>query len=96
MAAHYAALAAHTVAEDAFATVDAIVAEGAEAMVAGSMGGTVRATGRSFRSPFALRLSVDGDGLICRMCVYEDSLAVAAACQPDASDSFKPTGDAAA
>lgn len=56
-----------------------IVVDGTEAMPAGRLGGTVRATGKSFRSPFAMRLTVE-EGLITRYRVYEDSLAIAAAC----------------
>ncbi|MDT0342186.1 nuclear transport factor 2 family protein [Streptomyces litchfieldiae] len=96
VAAHYADIAAHTVPEHATAVVDAVVVDGAEAMVAGRLGGTVRATRRPFHSPFALRITVDGAGLISRMCVYEDSLAIADACGADVSDSFKTAGGAAA
>lgn len=51
-------------------TVDSVVVEGAEAMLTGHLAGVVRATGKSFRSPFAMRLTV------------EDSLAIAEACTP--------------
>lgn len=69
---------------EGWATVGAIVVDGAEAVVTGELGGRVAATGKTFRSPFALRLTVE-DGLITRHHVYEDSLAVAAACTPDAT-----------
>ncbi|MEE1798763.1 nuclear transport factor 2 family protein [Streptomyces sp. JV176] len=62
-------------------SVDVLVADGAEAALSGRLAGTVRGTGRSFRSPFAMRLTVE-DGLITRYRVYEDSLAIAAACTP--------------
>ncbi|MZE79547.1 ketosteroid isomerase [Streptomyces sp. SID5475] len=84
VAGHWADLAAHTVSGDGWATVGAIVVDGAEAVVTGELGGTVAATGKTFRSRFALRLTVE-DGLITRHHVYEDSLAVAAACTPDAA-----------
>ncbi|MER7787785.1 nuclear transport factor 2 family protein [Streptomyces sp. NPDC097640] len=64
-------------------TVDAVVVEGTEAMVTGVLAGTVRATGKRYRSPFAMRVTVE-DGLITRYRVYEDSLMFAAACTPDA------------
>jgi ketosteroid isomerase-like protein len=62
-------------------SVDAVVADGKEAMIAGQLAGTVRTTGKTFRSPFAARLTVE-DGLITGYRVYEDSLAIAAACTP--------------
>ncbi|MET8011156.1 nuclear transport factor 2 family protein [Streptomyces sp. NPDC005271] len=62
-------------------TVDAIVVEGTEAMLTGQLAGTIRATGRPYRSPFAMRLTVE-DGLITRYHLYEDSLAIATACAP--------------
>ncbi|MBQ0987320.1 nuclear transport factor 2 family protein [Streptomyces sp. F63] len=83
VAGHWTDLAAHTVSGEGWATVDAVVVDGAEAVVTGELGGTAGATGKTFRSPFALRLTVE-DGLITRHHVYEDSLAVAAACTPGA------------
>ncbi|MFJ2174743.1 nuclear transport factor 2 family protein [Streptomyces sp. NPDC087851] len=62
-------------------SVDVLVADGAEAALSGLLAGTVRGTGKSFRSPFAMRLTVE-DSLITRYRVYEDSLAIAAACTP--------------
>ncbi|MFJ8000527.1 nuclear transport factor 2 family protein [Streptomyces sp. NPDC096310] len=62
-------------------SMDVLVADGAEAALGGRLAGTVRRTGKSFRSPFAIRLTVE-DGLITRYHVYEDSLAIAAACTP--------------
>ncbi|MEU5639604.1 nuclear transport factor 2 family protein [Streptomyces milbemycinicus] len=64
-------------------TIDVIVVEEAEAMVTGTLAGTVRATGKRYRSPFAVRVTVE-DGLIVRYCVYEDSRMFAEACTPDA------------
>lgn len=79
---HWVELAAHTVADEGGAQIDALVIEGAEAVLTGHLHGTVRATGKQFRSPFALRLTVQ-DGEIVRHHIYEDSLAIAAACTPD-------------
>lgn len=79
VAAHFAELAAGTLPEEAGSTIEAVVVEGGDAVVTGRLSGVVRATGKPFASPFALRLFVD-DGLITAYRVYEDSLAVAAAC----------------
>ncbi|WKX71841.1 nuclear transport factor 2 family protein [Streptomyces sp. XD-27] len=81
VAGHWADLDAHTVPEAAEVTLEAFLVDGPEAVLTGHVAGTVRATGKTFRSPFALRLTVE-DGLIVRHHVYEDSLAVAAACTP--------------
>lgn len=78
-AAQAAELAEHTVAEDARACVDAVLVDGADAVLFGQLSGTVRATGRSFAGPFALRLTVEG-GRITRHHLYENSVSVAAAC----------------
>ncbi|MFD9908770.1 nuclear transport factor 2 family protein [Streptomyces sp. NPDC059063] len=72
-------LARHTVAEDARASVDTYLVTGQDAIVMGHLSGTVRATGKSFEGPFALRLTVE-DGRITRHHLYENSLSVAAAC----------------
>jgi uncharacterized protein len=91
--AHYAELAAHTVPEAAVATVEAVIVEGTDAVVTGRLGGVVRATGRAFRSPFVLRITVEGGegGEITRMHIHEDTRAIA-----DAADSFKTAGQGAA
>ncbi|MEU7160426.1 nuclear transport factor 2 family protein [Streptomyces chrestomyceticus] len=81
VAAHWRELREHTVAGAGGASVDALVISGPEAVLTGQLWGTVRATGKSFRSPFALRFTVEG-GEIVRHHVYEDSLAIAAACTP--------------
>jgi ketosteroid isomerase-like protein len=81
VADHFRELAEGQTPDPARTSVDVLVAEGTEAMFAGQLAGTVRATGRAFLSPFALRLTVE-DGLITRYRVYEDSLAIAAACAP--------------
>ncbi|WP_247746859.1 nuclear transport factor 2 family protein, partial [Streptomyces oryzae] len=65
--------------------VEALVVEGDEAMLTGNIAGRVRATGKEFTTPFALRLTVR-DGKLTRYHLYEDSLAVAAACASAATD----------
>ncbi|MEU4964546.1 nuclear transport factor 2 family protein [Streptomyces smyrnaeus] len=80
-AAQSAELAEHTVAEDAHASVDTFLVDGADAVLTGQLSGTVRATGKSFASPFALRLTVE-NGRITRHHLYENSVSIAAACTP--------------
>ncbi|WP_240136852.1 nuclear transport factor 2 family protein [Streptomyces sp. MUM 178J] len=82
VAAHFRELAEGQQPDPGATAVDVIVVEGSEAMLSGRLAGTVRATGKYFTSPFAMRLTVE-DGLITRYRVYEDSLAIAAACTPD-------------
>ncbi|MEW2392854.1 nuclear transport factor 2 family protein [Streptomyces venezuelae] len=72
-------LAAHTVPEDAQASLDTFLVDGTDAVLFGHLSGTVRATGKSFAGPFALRLTVE-DGRITRHHLYENSLSIAAAC----------------
>lgn len=74
-------LAAHTIPEKAGATVDTLAVEGADAVIFGRLWGTVRATGKSFEGPFALRLTVEG-GRITRHHLYENSRSIADACTP--------------
>ncbi|MEG8279221.1 nuclear transport factor 2 family protein [Streptomyces sp. AHA2] len=74
-------LARYTVPEDARASVDTILVDGTDAVLTGHVSGTVRATGKSFSGPFALRLTVE-DGRITRHHLYENSLSIAAACTP--------------
>ncbi|MGW5675301.1 nuclear transport factor 2 family protein [Streptomyces sp. NPDC003860] len=78
-AAQAAELAEHTVPEDARTTLDAFLVDGTDAVLMGHLSGTVRATGKTFEGPFALRLTVK-DGRITRHHLYENSLSVAAAC----------------
>jgi ketosteroid isomerase-like protein len=79
VADHFRAALAEGQAPDQDATtVDMIVVEGTESTLTGQLAGTVGATGRSLRSPFAMWLTVE-DGLITRYRVCEDSLAIAAA-----------------
>lgn len=78
-AAQFDELMEHTVPEDAQARVDAFLVDGSDAVLTGYLSGTVRATGRSFEGPFALRLTVE-DGRITRHHLYENSLSIADAC----------------
>ncbi|MFD5233009.1 nuclear transport factor 2 family protein [Streptomyces qaidamensis] len=80
-AAQGAELMEHTVPEDARASVDALLVDGADAVLMGHLSGTVRATGKSFEGPFALRLTVE-NGRITRHHLYENSLSIAEACTP--------------
>jgi ketosteroid isomerase-like protein len=80
-AAQSADLAAHTVPEDSRATLDTFLVDGADAVLMGHLSGTVRATGKSFEGPFALRLTVE-EGRITRHHLYENSLSIAEACTP--------------
>ncbi|MFF3645830.1 nuclear transport factor 2 family protein [Streptomyces sp. NPDC002564] len=82
-AAQAAELAEHTVAEDARASLDTFLVDGADAVLMGHLSGTVRATGRSFEGPFALRLTVE-EGRITRHHLYENGLSIAQACAPAA------------
>ncbi|AMW11290.1 ketosteroid isomerase [Streptomyces qaidamensis] len=74
-------LARYTVPEDARASVDTVLVDGTDAVLMGQVSGTVRATGKSFSGPFALRLTVE-DGRITRHHLYENSLSIAEACAP--------------
>ncbi|WP_309063911.1 nuclear transport factor 2 family protein [Streptomyces sp.] len=80
-AAQAAEMAEHTVPEDARASVDTVLVDGTDAVLMGHLSGTVRATGKSFAGPFALRLTVE-DGRITRHHLYENSVSIAAACTP--------------
>ncbi|WP_393053619.1 nuclear transport factor 2 family protein [Streptomyces sp. LN549] len=80
-AAQSAELAAHTVPEDARASVDTFLVDGADAVLMGHLSGTVRSTGKSFEGPFALHLTVE-DGRVTRHHLYENSLSIAGACTP--------------
>ncbi|MGP3987334.1 nuclear transport factor 2 family protein [Streptomyces sp. 3N207] len=80
-AAQLTELMEHTVPEDARASVDTILVDGTDAVLTGHVSGTVRATGKSFEGPFALRLTVE-NGRITRHHLYENSLSIAEACTP--------------
>ncbi|MEF3119278.1 nuclear transport factor 2 family protein [Streptomyces chrestomyceticus] len=74
-------MAAHTVPEESRASVDAFLVDGTDAVLTGHVAGTVRATGKTFEGPFALRLTVE-NGRVTRHHLYENSLSVAEACTP--------------
>ncbi|GAB3966156.1 nuclear transport factor 2 family protein [Plantactinospora veratri] len=78
---HHRTLAANSVPGQGSATIERILVDGPDAVVIGETAQTVRATGKRFNTRFALHLTVE-DGLIVRHHVYEDSLAVALACDP--------------
>lgn len=80
-AAQVTDLVQHTVPADARASVDTFLVDGTDAVLMGHLSGTVRATGKSFAGPFALRLTVE-DGRITRHHLYENSLSIAQACTP--------------
>ncbi|MGI5146573.1 nuclear transport factor 2 family protein [Plantactinospora sp. CA-294935] len=78
---HHRTLAASSVPGQGSVAIDRILVDGPDAVVIGETAQTVRATGKRFSTRFALHLTVE-DGLIVRHHVYEDSLAVALACEP--------------
>lgn len=78
-AAQFTELAQYTVAEDARASIDTFLVDGTDAVLMGHISGTVRATGKSYEGPFALRLTVEG-GRITRHHLYENSVSIAEAC----------------
>ena len=78
-AAQFTELMEHTVPEDARASIDTFLVDGNDAVLTGHLSGTVRATGKTFEGPFALRLTVE-DGRITRHHLYENSLSIATAC----------------
>ncbi|MGP3975784.1 nuclear transport factor 2 family protein [Streptomyces sp. 8N114] len=80
-AAQLTELLEHTVPEDARASVDTILVDGTDAVLMGHLSGTVRATGKSFQGPFALRLTVE-NSRITRHHLYENSVSIAEACTP--------------
>ncbi len=80
-AAQFTELMEYTVPEDARASVDTFLVDGANAVLMGHLSGTVRATGKSFEGPFALHLTVV-NGRIVRHRLYENSLSIAQACVP--------------
>jgi ketosteroid isomerase-like protein len=55
--------------------VSQILVEGTGAVMLGVLTQTIRATGRGFSTPVAVRITVD-DGLITRLRIYEDSYGV--------------------
>lgn len=81
-AAHYRELAEHHVPEEVATEVERILVDGSDAVVLGVIRQTARPTGHAYRARFALHLTV-ADGLVTRHHVYEDSLAVAQACEAE-------------
>lgn len=81
-AAHYREIAEHHVPEQAATEVERILIDGNDAIVLGEIRQTARSTGRAYRARFALHLTVE-DGLVTRHHVYEDSLAVVQAFDPE-------------
>ncbi|WP_030565741.1 nuclear transport factor 2 family protein [Streptomyces aureocirculatus] len=81
-AAHYRELAEHHIPQQAATEVERILIDGNDAVVLGEIRQTARPTGRAYCARFALHLTVE-DGLITRHHVYEDSLAVARAFEPE-------------
>ncbi|MXQ14378.1 nuclear transport factor 2 family protein [Microvirga makkahensis] len=80
-AAQFTELMEYTVPEDARASVDTFLVDGADAVLMGHVSGTVRATGKSFEGPFVLQLTVK-NGRITRHRLCENSLSIAQACTP--------------
>jgi ketosteroid isomerase-like protein len=78
VADHFRLIAEHHVPGESSARVDAVLVDGADAVVLGVLTNTAKPTGRRYVAAFALHLTVV-DGLITRHHVYEDSLAVAQA-----------------
>ena len=78
VADHFRLIGEHHVPGESSARVDAVLVDGADAVVLGELRNTAKPTGRRYVAAFALHLTVE-DGLINRHHVYEDSLAVARA-----------------
>ncbi|MGW7266235.1 nuclear transport factor 2 family protein [Streptomyces sp. NPDC054842] len=87
-AAHYRELTAHHVPGRAATAIERVLVDGGDAVVLGEIRQTAAATGRDYQARFALHLTVT-DGLVTRHHVYEDSLSVARAFEPD-----RPAGHA--
>ncbi|WNE97799.1 nuclear transport factor 2 family protein [Streptomyces luomodiensis] len=83
VAAHFRELARHHVPEQAATEIERVLADGDDAVVLGEIRQTARSTGRAYRARFALHLTF-ANGLVTRHHVYEDSLAVAQACDLEA------------
>ncbi|MFE5855068.1 nuclear transport factor 2 family protein [Streptomyces sp. NPDC056500] len=81
VAAHFRELAEGQQPDPAGTSIDAITVTGDRALISGRLAGTVRTTGKTFRSPFTLGLTVR-NGLIVGYRVVEDALAIAEACTP--------------
>jgi len=72
---HYRALGKYHIPNQANVDIAAILVDGADAVIVGELGQTLRATGVTYHAAFALYLTVS-DGLITRHHILEDSLAV--------------------
>ncbi|MCM2388942.1 nuclear transport factor 2 family protein [Streptomyces albipurpureus] len=81
-AAHYRELAEHHLPEQVATEVERILIDGNDAVVLGEIRQMARPTKRAYRARFALHLTIE-DGLVTRHHVYEDSLAVARAFEPE-------------
>lgn len=79
-AAQFTEMMEHIVPENSSASIDTFLVDGADAVLMGHLSGTVRATGKSYEGPFALRLTVE-NGRITRHHLYENSLSIAEACR---------------
>ncbi|MFC4111015.1 nuclear transport factor 2 family protein [Nonomuraea zeae] len=75
---HFRMLSDYHVPELNGTSVTRILVDGDDAVVLGHIVQTVKESGREYRSPFALHLTVE-NGLITRYHIYEDSLTVAEA-----------------
>ncbi|NNH72307.1 SnoaL-like domain-containing protein [Nocardia uniformis] len=84
-AEHYREIVRCHVPEEVGTVIEHILVDGPDAVVLGEIRQTARSTGHAYRSRFALHLTVD-NGLITRHHVYEDSLAVAQAFDPPATE----------
>ncbi|WP_410871293.1 nuclear transport factor 2 family protein [Nocardia sp. A7] len=85
VAEHFREISRYHLPEQNETVIDRVLIDGPDAVVLGEIRQTARATGRAYRSRFALHLTVEND-LVTRHHVYEDSLAVA-----QAFDSGEPT-----
>ncbi len=81
-AGHFRDLAAGVIPDPEQARTDTVIADGVHGVITGILAGSVRATGKTYKSPFAVHFTVEND-LITGFRVYEDSLAIAEACTPD-------------
>ncbi|MEV0620738.1 nuclear transport factor 2 family protein [Nonomuraea sp. NPDC050404] len=78
VAEHFRELGEYHVPELNGTSVARVLVDGDDAVVLGDLVQTVKATGRTYTSPFAVHLTVE-NGLITRYFIYEDSLTVARA-----------------
>jgi ketosteroid isomerase-like protein len=78
VADHFRLIGEHHVPGESSARIDAVLVDGANAVVLGELQHTAKPTGRRYAAAFALHLTVV-DGQVTRHHVYEDSLAVARA-----------------